>query len=549
MKSPEKKAIKWRKLFIWLFLALILISIVIRMLHLQLVEQKFLKRQGDHRASRTEVIPAQRGVIRDRHGEPLALTTAMNTIFVNPEHLDTRSPNWPKVIALLGFSAEQINQKLARYQDKQFMYLKRRVPPPIANQIRALRVPGVYFETEYKRFYPQAEIFAQVVGFTNIKNQGQEGIELMYNPWLSGTDGARQVVRDLKGNVLKNETLREPVAGKDITLSLDSRLQTLTYQALKAAFDKNHAESASAVILSAKTGEVLAMVSLPGFNPNNLNHIQPGATRNRAVTDMFEPGSVFKPFAMAAVLSSGKFQPEDTVDTYPGRFKVSGNIIRDPRSYGEIPLTEVIRKSSNVGISKLVLQIEPEGLPNLLRKLGIGQSPQTGFPGESPGRLAARREWQPFALATLSFGYGVAASTLQLAQAYSVIANQGQKQSLSLLKKTQVEAPETVLEPLVANQVLEMLKAVVAQGGTGVRAQIEGVPVAGKTGTSRKASNGGYADDQYTALFAGIAPADDPKYVMVVMVDNPRGELYYGGSVAAPVFKQVMARLLVAQKL
>lgn len=539
MRTP-----KGRKLFVWIFLVLVIVAIVLRMIHLQFSLQKELKRQGDNRAQRTEVISAKRGIIRDRHGEPLAITSSVQTIFINPQFLNIQNSNWPAVVKLLKLDPVLLAEKLQRYKNKQFMYLKRRVPPPIAAQIKTLKVPGVYFETTYKRYYPQAEIVSQVLGFTNIQNQGQEGVERLYDSWLSGNDGERQVVRDLKGRVLSNQTLREPVNGKDITLTIDSQIQAITFKALKAAVIEHKAMSGSAVVLNAKTGEILAMANMPTFNPNNLNSLVPGSTRNRVLTDVFEPGSVFKPLAMAAVLSSGQYTSEDTVNTYPGRYRVSGNIIRDSRSYGEIPLTEVIKKSSNVGISKLVLSLEPDTLPLTLRALGIGKKTAVHFPGESAGSLPQPRTWKPFALATLSFGYGVAANTLQVAQAYSVIANAGQKNPVSLIKQNQLPVAETVLEPEVAGQVLEMLKAVVAKGGTGVRAQVKGIEVAGKTGTSRKAVAGGYSDDQYTAIFAGIAPADNPKYVMVVMIDDPRGEAYYGGTVAAPVFSKVMTRLL-----
>lgn len=535
---------KYRQIFIWVFLFLILIGIVIRMMHLQIIEKKELQRHGHNRSTRTEVIAAKRGIIRDRTGKPLAVTTAMSTVFVDPKQLNTTPEKWAQLLKLLQLSPQKTAERLHRYQNKHFMYLKRRVAPPIAKQLRQLKIPGIYFKTEYKRFYPHAEVAAQLIGFTNIQNQGQEGIELMYNNWLSGVDGERRVIRDLKGNVISNETLRQPQPGKDITLSIDSRLQALTFQALKSAVIKDKAASGSAVILDAKTSEILAIANWPTFNPNDLNKIEKGSTRNRAITDIFEPGSVFKPFAMAAVLSSGKYQPGDVIGTYPGRYRIGGNIVRDPRSYGEIPLHEVIRKSSNVGISRLVLSVEPEYLPDTLRKIGIGQKVGLGFPGESAGSLSAKQNWKPFALATLSFGYGVAATTLQVAQGYSILANGGKKQTVSLLKKEQLEPAQTVLDPQVASQVLQMLKAVVARGGTGVRAQVKGYEIAGKTGTARKAIKGGYADDQYTVLFAGIAPADNPKYVMVIMVDDPRGDNYYGGTVAAPVFAKVMSQVL-----
>lgn len=533
----------WRRGFILICFVLVIIAIAARLIYVHHLDSAFLKQQGEVRSDRAVVLQAKRGLIKDRHGQVLAATTKMGAIAVDPSELNTGSKQWQHLLFLLDLSPSETAQKLAKFSQRRFMYLKRQVHPDIAEQIAKMRLPGVIVMTEYKRFYPLAEVTAPVLGFTNVDNQGIEGLELGYEKWLGGDNGEERYTKDLKGRVIKSAH-QPAVDGRDVTLTIDARIQSMTYKALKAAVTKHRALAGTAVVLDVKTGEVLAMASVPSFNPNNFATIKPGTTRNRVVTDVYEPGSLLKTFAMASVLASGEYAPDDIVNTYPGRFRIGRRVVRDARNLGELSLTDVIRHSSNVGISKLVLDIEPAAFPDTLSALGFGRSTLVGFPGEQSGLMPIRRDWKPFALATLSFGYGISATTLQIAQAYAVIANGGKSISPTLIKGSQVAPVTEVLTPAVAHQTLEMLKTVVANGGTAIQAQVKGYEIAGKTGTARKAIPGGYAENQYVTSFAGIAPANDPKYAMVIMVDDPKGDQYYGGQVAAPVFASVMRRLL-----
>lgn len=534
---------KWRRGFIYVALVLIFIGIISRMLHLQISNRHYLKKQGTVRTERQVVIQAKRGLIKDRTGQVLAATTQLAAVAIDPTEIRTANPKWQQLIALLKLDPIVTDAKLKKYAKRRFMYLKRQITPSISEQVRHLRLPGVIVLTEYKRYYPQAEIFAPILGFTNIDSQGIEALERSYNGWLAGKNGLRRYEKDLKGRIIQSQYLA-PEDGQDITLTIDSRLQAITYQALKKAVVKHQALAGTAVVLDVKTGAILAMASAPSFNPNDLKSITPGSTRNRVVTDVYEPGSLLKTFAMAQVLSSENYQPGDTIDTYPGRYYIGRRIVRDARNLGELSLTEVIQHSSNVGISKLLLTAKPEQFPDLLGELGFGKPTMIGFPGEQSGYLPVKRQWKPFALATLSFGYGVSATTLQVAQAYAVIARKGKHIEPSLLVRGQEPAAKLVLDPMVADQILAMLKTVVGEGGTAIQARVKGYEIAGKTGTARKATKGGYAENAYVTSFAGIAPANNPKLVMVVMIDDPKGDDYYGGSVAAPVFSEVMHRAL-----
>ena len=532
----------------WLIAAiflLVVIAIVARLVHLHAIQDEFLTEHSKARSVRVLPIHAPRGEILDRHGQPLAVSTKVMTLWIDPSQLNTYDPRWQKVLNMIHMPSDIMAAKLKGKQKRRFFYLKRQVSPSMAKQVLALKLPGVYEQTTYKRFYPEAEASAQLLGVTNIDDQGQAGLEQVYNAHLAGQNGQQRIVRDLKGHVIKQAVIKPMQPGKPIQLSIDHRLQFITYRALKHAYDINHAKAASAVIMDVRTGEILAMVSLPSFNPNDRSTYQSDAMRLRAVTDTFEPGSVMKPLAMAAVLSTGQYDADDTLDTTPGRYRVQGHIVRDGHNLGVISLRDVIRKSSNVGISKLVLSVQPETLPSFYRHVGLGRQTGVRYPGERSGVLPHKR-WSPFALATLSFGYGISVTTLQLATAYATLANEGKKVTPTLLKQTeQHQQAEQIVDPNVAQQVLEMLTSVVQRGGTGVRARVEGFQVAGKTGTARKAGPGGYLPDSYTAIFAGVIPADHPQYAMVVMVDDPRGDRYYGGSVAAPVFSKVMSQYLL----
>ncbi|MBT3048451.1 MAG: penicillin-binding protein 2, partial [Candidatus Thiodiazotropha sp. (ex Clathrolucina costata)] len=429
--------------------------------------------------------------------------------------------------------------------ERSFVYLKRRVNPDLARRVDTLELDGIDLLSEYRRFYPNGEVMSHLVGFTNIDDQGQEGIELAYDEWLSGTPGSKRVIKDGKGRVVEQvENIRSPSPGKDLMLSIDRRLQFLAYRELKAAVSKHRARSGSAVILDSRSGEILAMVNSPSYNPNALRGRRSSGLRNRAVTDVYEPGSTIKPFTVAAGLEMGRFKPTTPIDVSPGQMKVGRYLVRDNRNYGMIDVATVLRKSSNVGASKIALSMQPDVLWNLYSKLGFGESPYSQFPGESSGRLPHFSDWSSFEQATLSFGYGLSVTPLQLARAYAVLANDGVRLPVSLLRQAQRETGVRVMRKSTARKVVKMLEAVVTSEGTAPLAAVPGYRVAGKTGTAKKSVAGGYAEDRYLSLFVGIAPASDPRLVMAVFIDEPKGKEYYGGIVAGPVFSRVMSGAL-----
>ena len=524
-------------------LTIITVVIVARLWYLHVHQQARLQARSDERSMRLITIAPTRGLIVDRNGIPLAISSPVADIWADPRDFRPQGHAWQQLVQLLRLNPQDIAAYLQHHPDSRFIYLKRGITPHIAKQVLALKVPGVYRQRSYQRFYPHGAALANVIGVTNIDHHGQDGLELAYDHWLSGTPGTKQVIRDIKGHIVAANVIKPMQPGHTIALTIDLRLQHITFEALQAAVHKSKAIAASAVIVDAHSGEILAMANVPSFNPNYRSTVKPAARRNRAVTDVYEPGSVMKPMAMAAVLESGEYPLDYSVDTKLGWYRLQGNTVRDGSGYGVLDLTGIIQKSSNVGISKVVLGLQdPTGVPRVMRRLGFGQDVLM-YLGAQSGRLPLYSAKQQFALATLSFGYGMTASTLQIARAYATIANQGRKPTVSLVKSTQSASSEAVLSPQVAHQLMDMLKVVVTQGGTGFRAVIQGYRAAGKTGTARKAKPGGYSSD-YVALFAGIAPADNPRYVMVIMVDEPQGGYYYGGSIAAPVFRQVMQRIL-----
>ncbi|HIP52947.1 MAG TPA: penicillin-binding protein 2 [Chromatiales bacterium] len=530
-------------------LLLALLLIVGRAVERQVLERDFLQAEGERRYLRTVEMPALRGVIFDRHGEPLALTTPVESIWVNPQALpaDAHGP----LAKGLGVSVKRLRKVLSEHQDKHFVYLKRRAKPDLVKRVRkAIRqhpkkLRGVHFEREYQRFYPAGEVAAHVLGFTNIDDHGQEGLELAYDDWLTGTAGAKRVLKDGSGRVVRDvENIRGPEPGKDLVTSIDRRLQFLAYRELKAAVKKHRALAGSAVILDARSGEVLAMVNQPSYNPNGRRDSRGGRFRNRAVTDMFEPGSAVKPLIVAAALEAGLARPTTRIDTTPGLLRVGRHTVRDARDYGVLDVNEVIQKSSNVGISKIALQLAPEVMWRLLTKVGFGEETRSGFPGEAFGRLPHYERWSTFGQATLAFGYGLSVTTMQLAKAYAAIAADGVKRSVSLLKREEIPGGERVLRRSVARDVRRMMEGVVSTEGTAPQAAIPRYRVAGKTGTAKKVTAQGYAKDKYLAIFAGMVPASAPRLVMVVMIDEPRAGQFYGGQVAAPVFARVMSGAL-----
>ncbi len=532
-----------RRSFVFGMLLLGVAALLWRMVDLNLNQREFLQHQGDARYLRDITIPADRGVITDRNGEPLAISTPVASVWANPSELATDRERWPELAKLLGLSKRQLENKLGARMEKEFVYLKRHITPELAEQVMAQGFPGVSLQREYRRYYPLGEVTSHVVGFTNIDDVGQEGAELMMEQQLRGTPGSKRVIKDRLGRIVENvESIHEPRPGKELALSLDRRIQYLAYRELLGAVQRHKAKAGTAVVLDVRTGEVLAMVNQPAYNPNNRKALSAERLRNRAVTDVFEPGSTVKPFTVAAALESGKFTPSSVIDTNPGSLKVASFTIRDHKNYGKIDLPTVIQKSSNVGASHMALTMEPKQLWNQFVSVGFGYDTGSGFPGEAAGLMNAYQDWGKAERATVSYGYGLSVTALQLTRAYAALAADGVLYPTSFVKLAEDALPEgnEVMSPEVAQQVKAMLERVVQKGGTGTKAAISGYRVAGKTGTSRRAAAGGYNEDNYLAVFAGFAPASRPRLAMVVMVDRPGDGEYYGGVVAAPVFSRVM---------
>ena len=522
-----------------------LAALVWRAFDLQLQEREFLRGQGEARHLRVVSVPAHRGMITDRHGEPLAISTPVDSVWANPQELIAARDRLPELAKLLGLPVDGVQQLLAGRGDREFVYLRRHVPPDLVREVMALGLPGVALQREYRRYYPAGEVAGHVLGFTNIDDVGQEGIELAYDEHLRAESGSKQVIKDRLGHVIDEVgSVRDPRPGHDLRLSLDRRIQYLAYRELKAAVQQHRARSATAVVLDVRTGEVLAMVNQPSFNPNNRRVLHGENYRNRAVTDVFEPGSTLKPFTIAAALESGRYRPGTPVDTTPGWFQVGRLTVRDHRDYGPIDVATVITKSSNVGATKIALDLGGEQLWQVLDGVGFGAPTGVGFPGEAAGLLTSPRRWGQVEMATLSYGYGLSVTPLQLAQAYAVLANGGIRVPVSLLARDEQPAGERVLAWQTVNDLVNMMETVVSPIGTARRAGITGYRVAGKTGTVKKSIAGGYSDDRYVAVFAGLAPASRPRLVTVVMVNEPQGEEYYGGLVAAPAFARIMAGAL-----
>ena len=534
----------WRFYLVLGVLCSLLALLVGRVLSLQVLDtergRQFLQNQGAMRSVRTAEIPAYRGVITDRRGEPLAVSTPVVSIWVNPDVL-RGTERLPELAAALGMELPELESKLGRYEGKQFMYLRRHLVPADARDILDKRIRGVYGEREYRRFYPAGEVAAQLVGFTNVDGEGIAGLELAYNDWLQGTPGKKKYIKDLHGDVVRDIGVMEPASpGKDLALSIDLRLQYLQHTELRRAVTAMGAASGSIVTLDAHTGEILAMVNYPVYNPNSRKGLKPAHMRNRAMTDVYEPGSTMKTLTLVAALESGRYTPETLIDTSPGRIRVGRKVYPDPRNYGEITVTRVIQKSSQVGVTKIALDLGHEPIWEVFNRFGIGRHPGTGFPGESAGVLPNRPRWHATEKVSLAFGYGITTTPLQLASAYTVFANGGVQPPVSLLALDgEALVGESVIAPEIAAQVLKVLHAVTDENGTARKARVPGYQVGGKTGTVHKVGPGGYMDDQYVALFAGVAPSDDPRIVTVVVINEPKGEAYGGGSAAAPVFSRV----------
>ena len=527
------------------FWALLGLGLLARAVDLHVVQHEFLSRQGDMRNLRVEPLAAHRGVISDRHGRPLAVSTPVTTLWANPrEALESRE-SWARLNGNKVLDSKALAQRVLPNSQREFIYLSRHLAPEQAREVLDQRVPGIYALTEYRRYYPAAEVTSHIVGFTNIDDIGQEGIELSFEESLRGEPGRKRVVRDLLGRVIQDiEIIDEARPGQDVQLSIDLRLQYLAYRELMSAVNRHKASGGSVVVLDAATGEILAMVNQPGYNPNNRTGLSPAAMRNRAVTDLFEPGSTLKTITMAAALESGMVNPHTMIDTRTGTIRVSGKTIRDHRNYGVLDISAAFGKSSNVMTTKLALKMQPQQLQNMLDRFGFGRSNGVAFPGESDGVLPLRAHWRDIEHATVSYGYGISVTALQLAQAYAAVANDGIRLPVSLTRVSEATEGERVISAATASTLVDMLGVVVTDNGTARQARVSGYQVGGKTGTVHKIVNGAYADDNYLSLFAGVAPLDNPRYVAVVVIDDPAGTAYYGGEVAAPVFSRVMEGVL-----
>ncbi len=522
-----------------------MMTLAVRAAYLQIYQGDFLQDEGDARHLRVRAIPAHRGIILDRNGEILAISTPVDSIWSNPQKTLLASERLSEVASLLNLDPDTVLQILSERTSRQFVWLKRHINPDTARRVMALNVPGIEREREYHRYYPMGEVVSHILGFTNIDDHGLEGLELAYNDWLSGVAGSRLIIRDSLNRVVEDvEQIRPPKPGKDLTLSIDRRIQYLAYRELKAQIIRQGAKSGSVVVLDPRTGEVLAMVNQPGFNPNNRSSGNSAGFRNRAVTDVFEPGSVIKPFVVATAVESGSYTPETLINTSPGWYMVAGHTIQDEHDYGVVDLARLLQKSSNVGASKIALSLDSKAMWEMYHQAGFGQLTGSGFPGESSGILSNYDDWKLVERATLSFGYGLSVTPLQLAQAYAVIAADGMRTTVSFTPDNQYAEQERVIQRDTAIQLRNMLKGVISDEGTGALAAVKGYSVAGKTGTIHKSTAGGYSDDRYISTFAGMAPAGRPRLVTVVVIDEPDKGAYFGGQVAAPVFSRVMSGAL-----
>ena len=549
MMKLEGALYPWRFRVVIALLALMVGAIAWRIIDLQVVDRDFLKGQGDARSLRHIPIPAHRGLITDRNGEPLAVSTPVTTLWANPKEMQGSKERWPELARALGQDPRQLTERLTQLANKEFIYLVRGLTPEQGQQVLDLKVPGVYGMEEFRRFYPAGDVTAHMVGFTDLDDHGREGVELAYDEWLAGVPGKRQVIKDRRGRLIKDvQVTKNAKAGKTLALSIDLRLQYLATRELRNAIAEQEAKAGSLVIMDVKTGEVLAMVNQPTYNPNNRRSMFPSAMRNRAIIDVFEPGSTVKPLSMSAALESGRWKPTDKVEVYPGSLQIGRYTIKDvSRSEGPIlDLTGILINSSNVGMSKVAFDIGGEAIYRVMSQLGLGQYTGLGFPGERVGNLPNHREWRKAETATLSYGYGLSVTALQLVHAYAALANDGKMVPLSILKLDKEPEATQVVPKATAETIQGMLQQVIEAPRGVYRAQVPFYHVAGKSGTARKATVGskGYTENAYRSLFAGFGPMSDPRYAIVVVIDEPSKGGYFGGLVSAPVFSKVMSGTL-----
>ncbi len=532
--------------FVIMVLALATTGLIGKALAVQILGKDFYQRQGDARHLRNVAIPAYRGMISDRNGEPLAVSTPVASLWAEPAVvLGEGIKRVPELAAALGIGEEPLMQRLVQRADKEFVYLKRHISPDEASEVTELDIPGVHAQREFRRYYPAGEALAHVIGYTDIDDRGQEGLELAFEDWLAGKPGSKRVLQDRRGHRVEDVDLLEAeMPGKDLVLSIDRRIQYLAYRELKASILEHQASGGSIVVMDVPTGEVLAMVNQPSYNPNQRDRQRGSNVRNRAATDVFEPGSVIKTFTVAAALESGKVTPQTMIDTSPGQIQVAGGYtIKDIHSYGTLSVAGILTKSSNVGAIKLAQQVPDEYLYDVFSRFGFGQITGSGFPGESPGVLPDFKRWRPVEKLSMSYGYGLSVTALQLATAYTALANGGRMRAPTFVKGG--SNPDTaIIDPALAQTLLDMLETITNAGGTAGKAAIPYYRVGGKTGTSRKAGAGGYQEARYLSLFAGVAPVSAPRLACVVVINDPKGKVFYGGLVAAPVFGNVIGGAL-----
>jgi cell division protein FtsI (penicillin-binding protein 3) len=535
----------WRLTLMFVGLSLAGLALIARALFLQVVDQNFLEKQGDARFTRVAKLSANRGMILDRNGDPLAVSTPVDTVWANPRELPRDSQELTRLAKALDRDPQWLTRRVTSNLDREFVYLVRHMQPKSAARIKAMNIPGVYLLREYRRYYPAGEVTGHLLGFTSVDDVGQEGLELAFDQWLGGTPGEKRVIQDRLGRTIEDiEQIRAPRPGQDLRSSIDLRVQYLAYRELKSAVQANGARAGSVVVLDIATGEVLAMVNQPSFNPNDREQYVASRYRNRAATDIFEPGSSIKPFVVAGAMESGRFHADTLIDTAPGAVRVGIKTIQDKHNLGTIDVTTVLAKSSNVGVVKIALSFKPEEMWRGLDRFGFGHVTGSGFPGESAGLVPGYQHWRQITQATMAYGYGLSVTPLQLVEGYAVIGSGGIRRPVSMRRVDSPPPGERVLDEATAKELVRMMVNVVSDEGTARRAAIVGYRVSGKTGTAWKAAGGSYSTHKYVAVFGGVVPASNPRLAAIVVIDEPSRGQYYGGDVAAPVFSAVMSGAL-----